>query len=225
MPESPHDPVIALRHAVVLLGRFPALAGADLTVNRGEVVLISGPNGAGKTTLLRLCAGLSRLDDGTAHILGHDVMTDRRAVRRDVGYLGHASGLYDDLTVADNVVFWAQAAGASKTDATAAMHRLQLDGRLSDVPVALLSAGQRRRTGLAILLAQRPRLWLLDEPHAALDMAARDTLDQIIRQAAAGGAAVMIASHDHERTGALAHRALTLAGGHFVNADRVVANG
>jgi len=225
VPESPYDPVIALRHAVVLLGRFPALAGADLTVNRGEVVLVSGPNGAGKTTLLRLCAGLSRLDDGTAHVLGHDVMTDRRAVRRAVGYLGHASGLYDDLTVADNVSFWAQAAGASKADATAAMHRLQLDGRLSDVPVALLSAGQRRRTGLAILLAQRPRLWLLDEPHAALDKAARDTLDQIISQAAAGGAAVIIASHDHERAGALAHRTLTLAGGHFVNADRVVANG
>ena len=74
-----------------LLGRFPALAGLDLRVDPGEVVLLQGPNGAGKSTLLRLCAGLVRLERGTGTILGHDLDRDRRALRRRVGLVGHAT--------------------------------------------------------------------------------------------------------------------------------------
>ena len=106
------EPVVDLRGAVALVGRFPALAGADLTVDRGEVVLLQGPNGAGKTTLLRCCAGLVPVVDGRAVVLGCDLAADRRGVRGRVGLLAHATGLYDDLTVADNVAFWARAAGS-----------------------------------------------------------------------------------------------------------------
>lgn len=209
------EPVVQLRGAVTLLGRFPALAGIDLEVAAGEIVLLRGPNGAGKTTLLRLCAGLLPVARGEATVLGHD-LTDRRQARsvsRRVGLLGHASGLYDDLTVQDNVRFWGRAAGASPEDVTAALQRCGLDGRLSDLAVAALSAGQRRRAALACLLARRPELWLLDEPHAGLDQAGRDLLDALVRQAAASGATVVLSSHELGRSGALAHREVTIVGG------------
>jgi heme ABC exporter ATP-binding subunit CcmA len=207
------EPVIHLRSAVCLLGRFPALAGVDLDVDRGEIVLLQGPNGAGKTTLLRACAGLLPIVEGEAVVLGRDLRRDRRAVRARVGLLGHATGLYDDLTVEDNIRFWARAVRAEVADAEAAMARLGLDGRLRHVPVSRLSAGQRRRTSLAVLLARRPELWLLDEPHAGLDQASRDLLDDLVHAAVDQGATVVIASHEHERSEALAHRIVTITGG------------
>jgi heme ABC exporter ATP-binding subunit CcmA len=185
----------------------------DLDVAGGEVVLVRGPNGAGKTTLLRACAGLVGFASGEAEVLGHDLRRDRRAVRRRVGLLGHATAVYDDLTVADNLVFAARAAGASAADAEAAMARLGLAGRLRDVPAAKLSAGQRRRVAIAALLARRADLWLLDEPHAGLDAAGRDLFDTMVGEAVAAGATVVLASHELDRASALASRTVTMAGG------------
>jgi len=209
------DPVVHLRGAVTLLGRFPALAGIDLDVAAGEIVLLRGPNGAGKTTLLRLCAGLLPMARGEASVLGHD-LTDRRgarALRRRVGLLGHATGLYDELTVADNVRFWGRAAGASAPEIEAALTACGLDGRVASLQVARCSAGQRRRTSLACLVARRPELWLLDEPHAGLDHAGRDVLDGLVRHAVASGATVLLSSHELERADALAHRTVRITGG------------
>jgi heme ABC exporter ATP-binding subunit CcmA len=196
-----------------MLGRFPALAGVDLDVAPGEVVLVRGPNGAGKTTLLRACAGLTTFAAGEAEVLGHDLRTDRKAVRRRIGLLGHATFLYDDLTVADNLRFAARAAGATVASAGEAMARLGLDGRLRDVPVAKLSAGQRRRVAVAAVVARRPDLWLLDEPHAGLDAAGRDLLDALVGEAAARGATVVLASHELDRASAIATRTVVMAGG------------
>jgi len=204
---------VRLRSAVSLLGRFPALAGVDLDVAPGEIVLVQGSNGAGKTTLLRACAGLAAVVAGEAEVLGHDLRKDRKAVRRRVGLLGHATFLYDDLTVADNLRFSARAAGAGPSSAPEAMARLGLDGRLRDVPAGKLSAGQRRRVALAAVVARRPDLWLLDEPHAGLDAAGRDLLDRLVRDAAAAGATVLLASHELDRAAALATRTVTMAGG------------
>lgn len=207
------EPVVHLRDAVALLGRFPALAGIDLEVRRGEVVLLRGPNGAGKTTVLRVCAGLVPVVRGEAVVLGHDLRHDPRPVRRRVGLLGHATGLFDDLTVADNVAFWGRAYRARRAEVEAALDAVGLSGRLRDVPVARLSAGQRRRTSIACLLARRPELWLLDEPHAGLDHDGRELLDDLVQRAVDAGATVLLASHDLERAEALAHRVVTLAGG------------
>src|SRR5439155_18255355 len=109
------EPVVHFRAAVSLLGRFPALAGVDLDVQRGSITLVHGPNGAGKTTLLRTCAGLVPVGAGEAVVLGFDLResTGRVAVRRHAGLLGHATRLYDDLTVADNVHFWPRACAAT----------------------------------------------------------------------------------------------------------------
>lgn len=93
------------------------------------------------------------------------------------------------------------------------MERLGLAARLADVKVARLSAGQRRRTALASLVARRASLWLLDEPHAGLDAAGRDELDATLREATAAGATVMVASHELERAGNLATRVVEVVGG------------
>jgi heme ABC exporter ATP-binding subunit CcmA len=206
------DPVVRFRAAVCLLGRFPALAGLDLDVDAGEIVLLSGPNGAGKTTLLRAAAGLVPIVQGEAVVCGHDLRVDRRAVRAHVGLLGHAGGLYPDLTVRENVTFWARAAGRG-VDPTEALRGAGVDARLEGVAVERLSAGQRRRTALAALLVRRPALWLLDEPHAGLDADGRDLLDALITEAAAGGATVLLASHELERATPLATRQVVVAGG------------
>lgn len=211
------DAAVRLHEAVALLGRFPALAGATLEVSRGEVVVLKGANGAGKTTLLHLCAGLLRLHTGAGTILGHDLADDHRGVRAHVGLLAHSTGLYEDLTVEENIAFWARAVRAGQTEIDEAMATLGLDGRLRDVAVRRLSAGQRRRTALAALLVRRPELWLLDEPHAALDQDGRALVDGLITSAAEAGATVMLASHELDRVGALSPRVVTIAGGRVVD--------
>ena len=212
--------IVSLQGVVALLGRFPALAGADLEVGESEIVLVQGPNGAGKSTLLRVCAGLLRIESGRAEVLGHDLVADRAAVRRSVGLLGHDTALYDDLTVEENLRFWARASRIDDEAVPAALDRLGVADRLRDVAVRNLSAGQRRRTALAAVVVRRPRLWLLDEPHSGLDQGGRDLIDQVILDAASAGATVMLASHELDRTLDLAPRHLTVAGGTITSDER-----
>lgn len=210
---DPEGLAVELVDAVAVLGGFPVLAGATLSVRRSEVVLLRGPNGAGKTSVLRLCAGLLPLERGEGRILGLDLTTHRDAIRPRVGLLGHRNGLYADLTVAENVSFWGATVGATDDEVDAAMVRLGVANRLRDVPVTRLSAGQKRRTALACLVARRAELWLLDEPHAGLDAAGRDELDAVLRQAVAAGATVVVASHELERAGSLADRIVDVVAG------------
>ena len=215
------DPVIRFRSAVALVGRFPVLAGVDLDVAAGEILLLQGANGAGKTSILRACAGLLPVVSGEAVVLGADLTVHPRAVRRRVGMLGHATSLYDDLTVEDNVVFAVKAARASRDRVEPALELLGLTGRLPSTAVGALSAGQRRRAALAVLVARDPELWLLDEPHAGLDADYRDVLDRLVRDASQRGATVLVASHERERASSLAARTVTVAGG--VVTDDVVS--
>ena len=207
------DPVIRFRSAVALVGRFPVLAGVDLDVTRAEIVLLQGANGAGKTSILRACAGLLRVVAGEAHVLGHDLVADPRPVRRRIGMLGHATALYDDLSVTDNLRFAVRAAGGDLGRIAPALERLGLVGRLPATAARALSAGQRRRAALAALVARDPELWLLDEPHAGLDAEHRDLLDDLMREAVERGATVVLASHERDRAHALAGRVITIAGG------------
>ena len=133
--------IVSLQGVVALLGRFPALAGADLEVGESEIVLVQGPNGAGKSTLLRVCAGLLRIESGRAEVLGHDLVADRAAVRRSVGLLGHDTALYDDLTVEENLRFWARASRIDDEAVPAALDRLGVAERLRDVAVRNLLRG------------------------------------------------------------------------------------
>ena len=207
------ETVIELKGVVAVLGTFPALAGVSLSVQRGEILLLQGPNGAGKTSLLRVCAGLMPIERGTGSILGIDLATNRQDIRTRVGLLGHTNGLYLDLTVEQNIQFWASTIGASPEEVANAMSTMRVDGRLAKVKAGQLSAGQRRRTALASLIVRRAEIWLLDEPHAGLDAAGRDELDALLRNAVAAGATVVLASHESERAAGLATRTVTIDGG------------
>jgi heme ABC exporter ATP-binding subunit CcmA len=206
-------PAVTLRSAVALLGRFPALAGVDLDVEEGTVLAALGPNGAGKTSLLHLLSGLLPLRSGTAIVLGCDLAGDRGPLRRRVGLLGHHLSLYGELSAAENLAFALRAAGLPRTGATESLDRVGLTGRLATTPSCSLSAGQQRRMGLAWLLARRPTLWLLDEPHAGLDPDGRALCDELVEEAARGGATVVLTSHDAERAASCADDVVTLAGG------------
>jgi heme ABC exporter ATP-binding subunit CcmA len=210
------SPAVLLRDAVSMSAGFPLLAGITFEVAEGESVHLRGPNGAGKTSLLRACAGLLPISAGEATVLGHDLRLDRESLRREVGLLGHAGSLYDDLTVEENVRFAVRAARGDASSVAGALARLDLAGRLARTRVGKLSAGQRRRTALAALVARRPRLWLLDEPHAGLDEAGRAVLDELVAELHGEGATVLIASHELERAAALADRVVSIAGGHVV---------
>ena len=206
-------PVISFRDVVAVAGSYPVLAGADFDVHHGEIVLLTGPNGAGKTSLLRVCAGLLPIERGQARVLGVDLASDRAAVRDRVGILGHTNGLYADLTVHQNIEFWADLIGATSDEVNSALTHVGLDGRLASVRASQLSAGQRRRVALARLIIRRAELWLLDEPHAGLDAHARDELDATLRAAVTSGATVVVASHELERTEQIATRRVVVDGG------------
>jgi heme ABC exporter ATP-binding subunit CcmA len=209
---------LRLRRALVLSGTFPALAGVDLEVPLGQAVLVQGPNGAGKSTLLRLCAGLLRLSGGEGEVLGVDLRRERSALRTLVGLVGHSNGLYDDLTVEENLRFQLAAARVGPERLESAMATFGLAGRLRSVPSGRLSAGQRRRTALASLSARDPLLWLLDEPYASLDHEGRQSLDRELQAAIGRDRSVLVVSHESSFGVEFCHRRIYLAGGRVVDA-------
>ena len=160
-----------------------------------------------------------RSPSGEAQVLGVDLTADHTAVRRHVGLLGHAAPLYDELSAAENVRFAVRALGLPVATGDAALERLGLVGRLRSTPAGRLSAGQRRRVALAALVARRPALWLLDEPHAGLDAPARALLGDLISEAVADGAAVLLSSHEPELAVPLSDRVVVMSGGR-ITADR-----
>ena len=205
---------------MVLKNGFPLLSGVDLDIEGGSLSVVTGANGAGKTSLLRLLAGLVALTSGEASVAGVDLRAgDLRQLRRRVGWLGHEGSFYDDLSVRENLVFAARALERPVSDIENVVGRVGLEHRI-DTTTKQLSAGQRRRLGLAWLLLRRPQLWLLDEPYASLDDAGRTFFDDLLADVAAGGATVVVSAHDPLRSAELAPRTILLAGGRVVGGAR-----
>jgi len=175
-------------------GGREVFAGLGFSVDGGTALLITGRNGAGKSTLLRVIAGLVRLTGGRLTLSDSDA---EATVAEQAHYLGHLDALKPSLTVAENLRFWAEYLGNAKPtadDTNAALTAVGL-GTLADLPAAYLSAGQRRRLSIARLLAVKRPVWLLDEPTAALDSEAQDTLAHLMRQHLAGGGIIAAATH------------------------------
>jgi heme ABC exporter ATP-binding subunit CcmA len=209
-------PVVALRGAVAMANGFPLLSGVDLELAPSSLTVLVGANGAGKTSLLQLLAGLIGLTSGEGTVLGFNLATDdRRLLRRHVGWLGHEGSFYDDLTVRENLTFAAKALDRPLDDLSSVLARVDLEGR-RDTIAKSLSAGQRRRLGLAWLLLRRPQLWLLDEPYASLDDEGRTFFDALLGEVIDRGATVVVSSHDPLRSAQLAPLTLTMVGGRVV---------
>jgi heme ABC exporter ATP-binding subunit CcmA len=208
---------VLLRGAVSMASGFPLLSGVDLQLHSSSLTVLVGANGAGKTSLLRLLAGLIGLSAGEGSVLDLDLATvDRRQLRRRVGWLGHEGSFYDDLTVAENLAFAAKALGRPVDGLATVLERVELSGR-RDIVAKQLSAGQRRRLGLAWLLLRRPELWLLDEPYASLDDEGRTFFDALLEEVVERGATVVVSAHDPLRSAQLRPRTLLMAGGRIVS--------
>ena len=209
-------PVAELHDAVVFASGFALLSGVDLEVRSSSLTVLVGANGAGKTSLLRLLGGLVGLSQGSAVVLGIDLSSgNRRQLRRRVGWLGHEGSFYDDLTVRENLLFAARVLERPIDNLTTVLARTGLEDR-ADTTTKQLSAGQRRRLGLAWLLLRRPELWLLDEPYASLDDEGRAFFDDLLGDLVAQGASVVLSAHDPLRSASLSPRTLLMAGGRIV---------
>lgn len=191
-----------------------ALRGVSLRVRRGEIVALLGPNGAGKSTLLRILAGLVQPSAGRVEVAGCLLPRQAAAARAQIGYLGHQPLLYEDLTADQNLEFFARLysipAAAERIDEL--LELVGLEQRRTE-RVKGYSRGMLQRLALARALLHRPRVLVLDEPHSALDLQTADALDDVLRAQARAGATILIASHDLERVGGLAQRAVLLAEG------------
>ena len=173
--------MLSVRGLAVSRGGVALLSGLTFDAEAGEVVVLRGPNGIGKTTLLRTLAGLQPADAG-----------DVRMAEDAAAFAGHADGLKSALTVAENLTFWARLHGRREVGAAMEEYRI---ADLADRPAADLSAGQRRRAGLARLLVTGRPMWLLDEPTVSLDAEAAVRFEAVLDAHLAGGGAAVLSTH------------------------------
>lgn len=171
---------LIVENLAVARGGIAVLEGVSFALASGCALVLRGPNGIGKTTLLRTLAGLQ------------PAMAGQITGAEDLAYAAHADGVKAVLTVRENLAFWAEAFGGGDVDATlAAMNLADLAGRRA----ANLSAGQRRRLGLARLLVTGRKIWVMDEPTISLDAASVQLFAGVVRAHLAAGGSALIATH------------------------------
>ncbi|OOG61467.1 multidrug ABC transporter ATP-binding protein [Rhodanobacter sp. B04] len=216
MPHSP-DPIARLGGAVKRYGELTALDGADLRLQRGELLALLGPNGAGKTTAIGLLLGLIRADAGTVELFGQD--PQRIEARRRIGVMLQNAELPPTLRVGELLRLTASYYPAPRALAETA----ELAG-IADLlkrPYAKLSGGQQRRVQFALALCGRPELLFLDEPTVGMDIEARQKLWAAIRQLTSEGCSVLLTTHYLEETEALADRVCVMAHGRMIHEGTV----
>jgi ABC-2 type transport system ATP-binding protein len=182
---------VDVENAVKSFGTLRALDGVTLRVRQGEIYGLLGPNGAGKTTLIRAIVGLVATDSGTVTVLGQK-MPNLDILSR-VGYMTQQAALYPDLSVEENLRFFAAISGADG-NVTEVLKTVELEDRRNSV-VATLSGGMRQRCSLACALVHRPRLLLLDEPTVGVDPQLRVQFWDHFREMAAAGTTILVSSH------------------------------
>jgi heme ABC exporter ATP-binding subunit CcmA len=203
---------------VVRYGRRVAVGGVDLTLVPGRALALFGPNGAGKTTLLRVLAGLKAPTAGTVRIAGEPVTA--RATRALTGLVSHRVMLYPALTALENVAFSARLHGVADPGgaARAALERLAIADRAA-TPVRALSRGLMQRVAIARAIVHGPRLLLADEPYTGLDAAGAAALTRVLESLVAGGAALVLVTHQVGEGLAVAHEAMILQGGRVLRRE------
>jgi ABC-2 type transport system ATP-binding protein len=192
------SPAVTTRHLRKTFGSIVAIESLDLEIQRGEVFGLLGPNGSGKTTTIRMLTGLMPPTSGDASVVGFDVRRESEAIRRNIGYMSQRFGLYDDLTIVENIRFYAGVYGLIGAEREARivelMEELGLDERAHQL-AGTLSGGWKQRLALACATAHQPAMLFLDEPTAGVDPAARRRFWEIIYLLASRGTTVLVTTH------------------------------
>jgi ABC-2 type transport system ATP-binding protein len=203
-------------------GTRQALRAVDLEAGSGQVVGLLGPNGAGKTTLLSIVAGLLRADGGTVRVNGFDVARDPLRAQRSLGFAPQNTGLYEPLTVEENLRFFGELAGLRRRESDrriAEVCESLLLGGLRSRPCRQLSGGEKRRAHTAVALISRPPLLMLDEPTVGADIETRIALIGLVKDLAAAGTAIVYTTHYLPEIEALDADVV------LINEGRVIARG
>ncbi len=192
----PPDTVIAVQGLTKRYGSRTVVDHVSMQVRRGQIYGFLGPNGSGKTTTLRMLCGLLTPDQGQGSCLGFDILTQSRQIKRQVGYMTQKFGLYDDLSIEENLDFVARIYQVPQRRATvdATLAQLGLGTRRKQLAGAL-SGGWKQRLALAACLLHQPQLLLLDEPTAGVDPKARRLFWDQLHELAAGGMTVLVTTH------------------------------
>lgn len=181
-----------------VFGSLVAIEGLDLEVRRGEIFGLLGPNGSGKTTAIRMLTGLLPPTAGSATVVGVDVVKSPEQVRRRIGYMSQRFGLYDDLTVEENIQFYAGLYGIvgdeSRRRVAVQLTEYRLTERIGQL-AGTLSGGWKQRLALACTTTHEPQLVFLDEPTAGVDPASRRLFWELIGRRAAAGMTVVVTTH------------------------------
>jgi heme ABC exporter ATP-binding subunit CcmA len=214
LPRSPvalQDAAVDLRGVTRLFGAAPALVRVDLSIERGEAVVLRGPNGSGKSTLLRIVATALSPTYGGGSVLGFDLATEREEIRRRSELLTHRTRLYEELSARENLELFADLLGISRDRVGEALERVAL-ADVADERVRTFSAGMRQKVAVARAIVRDPELLLLDEPTTGLDTAARQAVDDMMLRASREGRTLVIATH-HGVAAGLAARVVTMRDG------------
>lgn len=195
-------------------GETAVLRSLDLSLPAGEVTVLLGSNGAGKTTLLRILAMLTSIDSGNVSIYGADLASNGPGVRALTGSVLHSPMLYADMTIRENLMFFAEMYRLQNVDDLIAQTtaRVGIEQRIDD-RVRTLSHGFQKRVALARALMHEPQLLLLDEPESGLDTRSVARLDQIIDDYRSAGRTVVLTTHIVEHALEIADRAVVLNNG------------
>ncbi|WP_109505638.1 ABC transporter ATP-binding protein [Nocardioides speluncae] len=183
---------VEVHDLVVVRGDNEVLHGLDFTIPVGQVTGLLGPSGCGKSTLMRTLVGVQAGVTGTATVF--DQPAGARQLRDRVGYVTQAASVYDDLSVTENLAFFAKVLGVDRDEVAKAIDKVDLASHQDQV-VSKLSGGQRSRVSLAVALLGTPDLLVLDEPTVGLDPVLRQDLWGLFHRIADGGAAVLVSSH------------------------------
>jgi ABC-2 type transport system ATP-binding protein len=182
---NPETPIIEARGLTKRFGALTAVDHLDLTVSRGEIFGLVGPDGAGKTTTLRMLCGLMDPSEGSARVAGHDVARESRAVKDQIGYMAQRFGLYVDLTVEENMVFYADLfgiVGAERERLNAELLRMTRMEPFRQRQAGRLSGGMKQKLALMCTLLHRPQILFLDEPTNGVDPVSRRDFWAILYQ-------------------------------------------
>ena len=195
---NPAPPAVVTRALRKEFGSRVAVTGLDLTINRGEVFGLLGPNGSGKTTTIRMLCALMSPTSGSADVIGLDVERQGERIRERIGYMSQRYGLYDDLTVAENLRFYSTVYGLHGDARTARLmehtRALGLTDRVNQL-AGTLSGGWKQRLALACATAHSPEMLFLDEPTAGVDPAARRDFWKSIYELASRGTTILVTTH------------------------------